>query len=233
MNESGVSLFLDTVEYCYLTEDIWEHLVRRLKRIEDSELRKHRFSTMINKRIESHIISSIPSLFDDFGKKRYELLYCGSRDGFDSVNMHKRIDGHSHTLLVIETTKGDIFGSYNHCCWDSSNSWKVDESHQSFIFTLKNPHDFPPHKFPLKSSMKHYTMICHLNDPMVYIGNGGAIRIYDNCNVNNKSCMNYWDKENASYANDTGLDGHTLFTGEKNFTVKELEIFELTDRPMH
>jgi hypothetical protein len=184
---------------------------------------------MINKGIESHIISSIPCLFDDFGKKRYELLYCGRRDGFESVHIHKRIDGHSHTVLVIETTKGYIFGSYNHCCWDSSNSWKVDESFRSFIFTLKNPHNLPPHKFPLKSEQKQYTMYCYSKDPMVHIGHCGAILIYDNCNVNNKSCTNFWDNVSASYANDTGLDGYTLFTGEKNFTVKELEIFELID----
>jgi hypothetical protein len=64
---------------------------------------------------------------------------------------------------------------------------------------------------------------------MVHIGNGGAIHIKDNCNVNNSSYMNYWTHVNASYVNDTGLDGHTLFTGEKNFIVKELEIFELID----
>jgi hypothetical protein len=66
---------------------------------------------------------------------------------------------------------------------------------------------------------------------MVWIGNGGAIVISDDCNMNNKSHTLGWDNQYSSYANDTGLDGCTLFTGEKNFTVKELEIFELIDYP--
>jgi hypothetical protein len=64
---------------------------------------------------------------------------------------------------------------------------------------------------------------------MAFIGGCGAIGIYDDCNVNNKSHTTSWDDQNASYANDTGLAGSTLLTGEKNFTVKELEIFELID----
>jgi hypothetical protein len=222
-------LFANTIEYYELTEDIWSHLVRRLTKIEDCEMKRHRFCIPASKRIDSLIISSIPSLFDEFGTKRYELLYRGSRDGFDSVNFHNRVDGHSHTIILIETTKGYIFGSYIVCCWDSSNSWKGDNSVQSFIFTLKNPHNLSPHKFPLKAEMKGYAMWCFPTTCMIWIGNTAAICISDGCNVNNKSCTATWDIQSASYANDTGLDGCTLFTGEKNFTVKELEIFELID----
>jgi hypothetical protein len=32
-----------------------------------------------------------------------------------------------------------------------------------------------------------------------------------------------------SYANGTGRDGQTFFTGSPNFTVKEIEVFEITD----
>jgi hypothetical protein len=31
------------------------------------------------------------------------------------------------------------------------------------------------------------------------------------------------------YANGTGLDGETLFAGSRHFTVKEIEVFEITD----
>jgi hypothetical protein len=32
-----------------------------------------------------------------------------------------------------------------------------------------------------------------------------------------------------TYTNDTGLDGKMFFTGSKNFKVKEIEVFEITD----
>jgi hypothetical protein len=31
------------------------------------------------------------------------------------------------------------------------------------------------------------------------------------------------------YTNDTGLDGATFFTGSRNFKVREIEVFEITD----
>jgi hypothetical protein len=52
------------------------------------------------------------------------------------------------------------------------------------------------------------------------------IRIYDNCNANTDSWASHFGE---SYANDTGLDGRTFFTGSDNFTVKEIEVFEITD----
>jgi hypothetical protein len=63
---------------------------------------------------------------------------------------------------------------------------------------------------------------------MVWFGSSGAIGILDNCNVNNNSHNNGFGDQNSSFVNDTGLSGSTLFTGENNFTVKELEIFEVS-----
>jgi hypothetical protein len=229
MSDEGISSFVDNICYFELTEDIWHNLVRRLKHIEDYNLKRRRFSEIPTKQIDSSIISSIPSLLDEFNEKQYELLYRGSRDGFESVTKHRLVDGHSHTLTLIETTRGYIFGCYIVCCNDSSNSWKTDDSLKSFIFTLKNPHKLSPHKFPLKADRKQYAMHCHSSDRLMWIGWSGSIVIYDNCNINTKSCTGYWDTDQSSYANDTGLDGNTLFAGEKNFTVKELEIFELID----
>jgi hypothetical protein len=45
-----------------------------------------------------------------------------------------------------------------------------------------------------------------------------------NCNANNSSYTILY-----AYVNDTGLDEYTVFTGEQYFTVKELEVFALTD----
>jgi hypothetical protein len=37
-------------------------------------------------------------------------------------------------------------------------------------------------------------------------------------------------KPESRYANDTGLDGALILTGSQNFTVREIEVFELTDK---
>jgi hypothetical protein len=156
LSNESISLFVDHFEYYELSETIWHGIVRRLKKDEDRTMKSLRFCDSMQSvsnsisRLDSIIISSIPSIFNEFGSKTYRLLYRGSRDGFDSVHFHAKVDGHSNTVTIIETTKGFIFGGYMKCGWDSSNSWKTDDSQTSFLFTSKIPHiGYPSH--PLAS----------------------------------------------------------------------------------
>jgi hypothetical protein len=54
----------------------------------------------------------------------------------------------------VKTTKGFIFGGFTPCTVQSSNKWLRDDSLKSFLFTLKNPHNIPAHKFALKANQK-------------------------------------------------------------------------------
>jgi hypothetical protein len=38
---------------------------------------------------------------------------------------------------------------------DVSNCWKADDSQESFLFTLKNPHNIPARRFALRAEKKH------------------------------------------------------------------------------
>jgi hypothetical protein len=49
------------------------------------------------------------------------------------------------------------------------------------------------------------------------------IWVGDNADTDTGSCLG------DSYANDTGLHGQTVLTGSKCFTVKEIEVFEITE----
>jgi hypothetical protein len=230
LSSDGLLSFFDHIEYYDFTHDHFTGLVNRLKCYEDENIRKHRYfehEMKIQSGLDSVIISSIASIFDVLKSKSYQLLYRGSRDGFDSKSLHQRIDGHSHTLTIIETTKGFIFGGYIACEWDSSGQWKCDDSLKSFLFTLKNPHHLSSRTFPLNPDRKQDTILCYPSAQMVWFGISGAIAIFDNCNVNNNSHNRGFGISQPSFVNDTGLPGSTLFTGEEYFTVKELEIFEI------
>jgi hypothetical protein len=48
----------------------------------------------------------------------------------------------------------------------------------------------------------------------------------DNCNTNTTDS---WSSLGNIYRNDTRLDGDTVLTGSRNFTVKEIEAFEIAD----
>jgi hypothetical protein len=84
----------------------------RLKCIEDDEIRKGQcVAAQVRNRIhiESVIISSVPSIFDLLKSKSYQLSYHGSRDDLTSTALHQRVDRRSHTLTIVETTKGFIW----------------------------------------------------------------------------------------------------------------------------
>jgi hypothetical protein len=47
------------------------------------------------------------------------------------------------------------------------------------------------------------------------------------CDCCSESTSN-WTVLGHAYTNDTGIDGKQVFTGEFNFTVKEIEVFSIS-----
>jgi hypothetical protein len=120
-------------------------------------------------------------------------------------------------------TGGNIFGGFTPVEWESGSlSKKADPSLKSFLFTLKNPHNFPARRFALKAEEKDWAINCDSNSgPRFW-----DIGVFDNCNASTDSnTLSFGGR----YTNDTGLDGKTFFTGSSNFKVKEIEVFEITD----
>jgi hypothetical protein len=83
-------------------------------------------------RLDSLIISDFPKIFAEFQRKRFSLLWRGSRDGFKAQEFHRRCDGHANTLTVILDTKGNIFGGFTPVKWESveggNPGWCADSS---------------------------------------------------------------------------------------------------------
>jgi hypothetical protein len=179
------------------------------------------------------IFADFPTLFAEFRVNHFLLLWRGSRDGFGARDFHCRCDGRAPTLTLIQDTKGNIFGGFTPVKWVSrewdekatealgwDNRLKADPSLKSFLFTLKNPHNFPARKFAMKPEWQDWVIEC-------ISGCGPRFRdidVVDNCNAN---CS--FSSLGDSYANDTGLDGKTVVTGSWSFTVKEIEVFEVAD----
>jgi hypothetical protein len=120
----------------------------------------------------SAIVPDFPKLFGDFKKKRFTHLSRGSRDGFRAHDFHGLCDGHANTLTVIFDTDGNILGGFTPVEWESSEKhWlrdgeafcRADPSLERFIFRLKDPHNFPPRRFPLKEEKKEEVIRCDSN----------------------------------------------------------------------
>jgi hypothetical protein len=127
-----------------------------------------------------------------------------------------------NTLTLIETTKDFIFGGFTPIAWESSTDGihKPDSSGKSFVFSLKNSRNSEPRKFMLMSGRN--AIYCNSSCGPCFSGNRD-IAVYDACNTSTDN----FTYLGGSYVNDTGIDGHLVFTGEQNFTVKEIEVFTI------
>jgi hypothetical protein len=102
---------------------------------------------------------------------------------------------------------------------------------RSFLFTLRNPHGVPPRKFALKAEKKEYAIYCKSTFCAAFgydSWSGCDILVRDNCNTNRNSYTAVGTNWNDRvYANDTTFKD--FLTGAGNFTVKEIEVFEIAD----
>jgi hypothetical protein len=217
LTDKGLSLFVDTLPFDELTKEIWSHVILRLKDVSEGEHRRRDCPVGF----QSRILSDFPSIFTDFGQKQWKLLYRGADDGFQSSDFHRKCDSHSNTITIILTTKGFIFDGFTPVAWDSSNARKPDSTQTSFLFSLKNPHTSEAKKFPLKSSSN--AIGCHSSYGPSFAGNRDMV-VYDRCNESTDNFTNL----GGAYVNDTGIDGEKVFTGERYFTVKEIEVFSIS-----
>jgi hypothetical protein len=223
-----------------------------LKRIEGLQNSSEAKVTMLCSRLstwtgamDSLIVWAVPEIFAEFSRKRFSLLWRGSRDGFGCSVFHGRCDGHAPTLTVILDTKGNVFGGFTPVKWESrewngkvgneSNCWKADGRLRTFLFTLKNPHGIPARRFALKAGKKDKAIQCHPQGGPCF----GGVCVFGDTGTDmfiGRLVRDYADADMRSftslgdtYSNDTGLDGKTVFTGSKYFQAEEIEVFEITD----
>jgi hypothetical protein len=172
---------------------------------------------------ESLILKGIRFGLKEFKGKSSVLLYRGSRDGFAASAFHSKCDRCSNTVTIIETTKGYIFGGFTPLAWDSASGNKVDSSHRTFLFTVKNPHGNEARVFPMKADAGSLRAIyCNSSYGPIF-GDNSDICVRENCNANEDNHVSL----GGTFANDTEIPGDQVFTGERYFTVKEIEIFAI------
>jgi hypothetical protein len=219
LSEDGLSLLSESFDIP--PESVFEFAVERITHLPPPSF-------------NSQIISGFPEIFAEFRVKHFSVLWRGSRDGFGASEFHRRCDGHANTLTVILDTKGNIFGGFTPVEWESrvfkgdgKNCVKADDSLKSFVFTLKNPHNFPTTRFALKAEEKWRAIYCNSERGSGFGWRGCDIFVSDNCNTNTNSYTAYFG---TSYVNNTGLNGRTFFTGSDQFQVKEIEVFEIRNQ---
>ena len=137
------------------------------------------------------------------------LLYKATADSDSASSFHQKCDKAESTLVLIETDKGKRFGGFTTQNWSGDGIEKKDEN--AFVFSL--------------DKMKTYDNIededaigCYTNFGPVFLG--CQIRIYDNSfktgGTTFEKGLNYYTEED-----------YELTNGDRNFGVKEIEVYEV------
>ncbi len=156
-----------------------------------------------------------------YGKmhQQWELIYKASRDGFDANAFHTRCDNKGPTMTIIQSNNNYLFGGYTSIPWTSDNSYKNDTT--AFLFTLTNPHNIPPTKYLIKPGTGTYA-VNHYSTYGPTFGGGNDIYLSSPSNANDSSYSAF----PYSYTDTTG-QGNKTFTGDKNLTASDIEVFKL------
>ncbi|CAF3347769.1 unnamed protein product, partial [Rotaria socialis] len=108
---------------------------------------------------------------------------------------------------------------YASVSWTSNDGYNTDPS--AFLFTLTNPHNIPPTKYPIKSD-KEDEAVCHNSSYGPRFGKGADISVGNGGTSRHSQYTNF-----PTTYSDTTEKGDTTFTGAKTFTLLEIEVFKL------
>jgi len=145
-----------------------------------------------------------------------QLIYRGTRDGLTGSAFNSLVKDKGSTLSILRSTKNNIFGGFTPVPWKCAHS--SDPSRETFLFTLKNPWNGEPLKFPCKNS----------GGNIVYSNTNEGPSFADTkfrCYIPN---MNWcWEESNfdlsavpASFKNNCNL-----FDGQCQISLDEVEVF--------
>jgi hypothetical protein len=141
-----------------------------------------------------------------------ELLFNSNTNGDSLAEFLKKSNGKCPTMVIIQTTKGGIFGGYTSKPWEQKKTTDDD----AFVFSL-----YTKKKYSIKSPQKAFGLSNVGKDFGVlvfgYIEN--AIVICDSCTSNPQ---NYVGCGTYDIFRESELNN-----GEKYFTVKSFELFHL------
>ncbi|KAJ5066792.1 pep-cterm sorting domain-containing protein [Anaeramoeba ignava] len=146
--------------------------------------------------------------------------FSAKRDGFDSQNWHKAVDGKGKTLVIIKTKDNFIFGGFTQVGFNG-NTRNINDSN-AFIFSLRNDKgDRIPAKFTYNGKVR--AIYSYLSYGPVF-GNGADFGI-------NSDLQTGWSNFGCSYNLPNGIkegtnEAKSYLAGSPNkWVVDELESY--------
>ena len=151
--------------------------------------------------------------------QKWHLAYKATRDGFTIDDFHRCSDSQGPTITVIQSLDNYLFGGFTSMSWNFHQGAKSGlTDRMAFLFTLSNPHGFPPTKYVVKPTGENAIEPNAMGPTFGHYD----ICVYPNSNLNSQSFIKF----PSNYVDSTGK-GYLTFTGSTNFTTTDIEIYRL------
>jgi len=188
-----------------------------IKNKEEKNLEKLRncFITKSKIILNHEDIDFIINRLDKFNPISYKLIYASSIDGDNINTFHDKCDGEDYILIIIETNKGYKFGGFTSIGFDSSGFELNDDNAFLFSIDKKKIYEIKPGSSAVYCNKRFGPTFCAKKD-----GTNYNICISDKFLSDVSTTSNNSD----SYKID---EEYELNFGEKDFVIKELEIYKL------
>ena len=154
----------------------------------------------------------------------FKLVYRASRDGDGALEFHKRCDEIGPNVILVKTEKKKRFGGFTFCNWGipkkylekmKSNAGILKQDQYSFCFSL----DLKKTYYHDDRKGKEDAIFCSTKFGPTFCSNIFAIN--DNMLTKGGYCTR---KKTSCF---TGQSKDYEISGEKNFKIKELEVYEI------
>ena len=139
-------------------------------------------------------------------KNKYSLLYKGTRDGDSWEQFFEKCENKGPTILIIETTDGEILGGYTEKSWIKNKGISTPES---FLFNINKKKKY----FINGNGYIHSYGDFGFGDHLYY-----ELHFFDNY-LKNKSKMHGLTSYN--------LNSFEISGGKQNFNIKEMEVYKI------
>lgn len=137
--------------------------------------------------LETSETDYINSLLKPLSKKIGKILFVATRDGDDAEQFHNICDEQGPTVVIIETTTGNVFGGYTEASWGVQGDYGA--SSEAFLFRLR-----PSAKtYKIKSLYAKYAIYRRQSYGPTFGQSDHEIKISDGA-LNNKESATYGGK---------------------------------------
>eukprot|EP00347_Sterkiella_histriomuscorum_P011983 403370343 len=214
------------------------------------ELRYKKFVRLVDIEVKRKWNSVLLDYFREYESDSLELLYQGTRDGFTTEQLEKRLKNqqHEYTLTFILSNHGQVFGGFQTAAWNfpqlskySHNAVTYSYDDSAFLFQLNKKIVMPVNK---NSSIKEFT-IAQKENYLIAFGKD-VLKISSNCNTDHKQCSSNLhggfilpkvlrnhalaekeEYDKVDFAKQLDERRRSYLAGAIDFKVDEIEIYEM------